>query len=554
MASMARTAHVAWRLVIVDFMMFSWMGVVVWPLDTEKSGGCFRNPARALFDILAVCADESALRRFLACGKLEARFTVVRFHAPPPDALMIPLRLLVSSLPLVALLFSCATPSGSGMKSMPVPVEWKNAAGFPVAAPQKDLTRWWGRFGDPTLSRIIGSALTDSPDISAATARIREARARRDSEFAGLFPAVDGGVSSNSRSTDIDPGTRLSGTSYSASLDASWEVDLFGRRRSAVQAAAANLGVAEENLNSVHATLAAEIAATYTSLRANEARLRVLRENVGTREETARLATWRQQAGEADSLESSQAQSSLESARAAIPSLEQAIAQGRNQLALLAGREPGAFDQLLSRSNGIPDPPASLAIGIPADTLRQRPDVRVAGYQVLAAAANTRTAEAARYPSLNLTGSLGLNTINASDFLDPETAAANLATNLTSPIFDAGRIRAGIEAASAAEQQAIDNYRSVVLTALAETENALIACRRSAERLATLEKATRLAREADQLARQRYEAGEIDFLDVLDSQRTLLNLEDNLFTTRTDRTTAHIRLYQALGGGWSPKS
>jgi len=467
---------------------------------------------------------------------------------------MIPLRLLVSSLPLVALLFSCATPSGSGMKSMPVPVEWKNAAGFPVAAPQKDLTRWWGRFGDPTLSRIIGSALTDSPDISAATARIREARARRDSEFAGLFPAVDGGVSSNSRSTDIDPGTRLSGTSYSASLDASWEVDLFGRRRSAVQAAAANLGVAEENLNSVHATLAAEIAATYTSLRANEARLRVLRENVGTREETARLATWRQQAGEADSLESSQAQSSLESARAAIPSLEQAIAQGRNQLALLAGREPGAFDQLLSRSNGIPDPPASLAIGIPADTLRQRPDVRVAGYQVLAAAANTRTAEAARYPSLNLTGSLGLNTINASDFLDPETAAANLATNLTSPIFDAGRIRAGIEAASAAEQQAIDNYRSVVLTALAETENALIACRRSAERLATLEKATRLAREADQLARQRYEAGEIDFLDVLDSQRTLLNLEDNLFTTRTDRTTAHIRLYQALGGGWSPKS
>ena len=171
-----------------------------------------------------------------------------------------------------------------------------------------------------------------------------------------------------------------------------------------------------------------------------------------------------------------------------------------------------------------------------------------------AAAANTRAVQATRYPSLNLFGSLGLNTINASDFIDPEITAASLAANFTSPIFNAGRISANIEAAGAIEQQAIDDYRSTVLTALAETENALIACRRSAERLASLEKATQLARTSDQLARQRYEAGEIDFLEVLDSQRSLLNLEDNLLTTRTDRTTAYIRLYQALGGGWSPKS
>jgi outer membrane protein, multidrug efflux system len=462
--------------------------------------------------------------------------------------------LILSVASITVFAASCAMDSGTASKPMAVPPDWKNAGNFPVAAPSKDLSRWWGRFEDSTLNRLISSALNDSPEISAATARIRESRARRDAEFAGLFPTLDGGVSTNSRSTKTDPGPRFSGTSYSAGLDASWQVDLFGRRRSAVQAAAANLGAAEENLHSVHAALAAEIASTYTALRANEDRLVVLKQNVTTREQTAQLATWRQQAGEADSLESSQALSSLESARAAIPSLEQAIAQGRNQLALLAGREPGSLDSLLGRGKGIPAPPDSLAIGIPADVLRQRPDVRVAGYQVLAAAANTRTADAARYPSLNLSGSLGLNTVRARDLLDPETAAANLATSLTSPIFDAGRIRAGIEAAAAIEQQAIDNYRSVVLTALAETENALIACRRSAERLATLEKATQLARETDRLARQRYEAGEIDFLDVLDSQRTLLNLEDNLIATRTDRTTAYIRLYQALGGGWSSKS
>lgn len=449
---------------------------------------------------------------------------------------------------------SCALDSGLWRGTLSIPAAWKNAGKFPQSAPGKDLGRWWSKFGDPTLDHLIAAALKDSPEISATTARIRESRARRNAERAELFPMLDGGVSSNSRSTDTDPGGRLSGTSYSASLDASWEVDLFGRRRSAVQAAAANLGAAQENLNSVHAALAAEIAATYTSLRANEAKLVVLRQTVSTREETARLATWRQQAGEADTLESSRVLSSLESARAAIPSLEQAIAQGRNQLALLAGREPGALDSILSGKRDIPHPPQSLAIGIPADTLRQRPDVRIAGYQLLSAAANTRSAEAAKYPSLSLSGSLGLNTVNARDLLDPETSAANLATNLTSPIFDAGRIRAGIEAASAIEQQAIDDYRSTVLNALAETENALIACRRSTERLATLEKATQLARESDQLARQRYQAGEIDFLEVLDSQRALLALEDSLLTTRTDRTTAYIRLYQALGGGWSPQT
>ncbi len=443
---------------------------------------------------------------------------------------MNPLHLNLSVASIAVFAASCAMDSGTASKPMTVPPAWKNAGDFPVASPSRDLSRWWGKFEDPALNRLISSALQDNPDISAATARIRESRARRDAEFAGLFPTLGGGVSTNSRSIDTDPGGRVSGTSYSANLDASWEADLFGRRRSAVQAAAANVGAAEENLNSVHAALAAEIAST------------------------AQLATWRQQSGETDMLESTQARSSLESARAAIPSLEQAIAQGRNQLALLAGREPGALDPLLSGGNGIPSPPDRLAIGIPADVLRQRPDVRVAGYQVLAAAANTRAADAARYPSLNLSGSLGLNTVRARDFLNPETAAANLLTSLTSPIFDAGRIRAGIGAASAIEQQAIDNYRSTVLTALAETENALIACRRSAERLATLEKATRLARESDALARQRYEAGEIDFLEVLDSQRTLLSLEDSLLGTRTDRTTAYIRLYQALGGGWSSSS
>ena len=475
----------------------------------------------------------------------------VRFAMAAGFTMIFPCRLFpICLIPLA--LGACALNPPSAQTDMELPAAWKNAGAFPLASPKKDLSRWWKRFDDPVLSRLISGALDASPDMAAASARVKEARARRDAEFSTLFPTLDSGASAATRSSDTDRVGNVSFDSYSASLDASWEVDLFGKRRSAVQAAAANLGAAAENLNSVHASLAAEIASAYTTLRANEARLVVLRENLKTREETSKLASWRQQAGETDSLESSQAQSSLESARAALPSLQQAISQGRNQLALLAGRNPGSLDSILTNnSKSIPEPPNSLALGIPADTLRQRPDVRVAGYQLLAAAANTRAVEATKYPSLNLTGTLGLNTATARKLLDPETTAANLIAGVTSPIFDAGRIRANTEAAAAAEEQAVQAYRSTVLAALTETENALIACRRSTERLASLDKATQLARESDKLARQRYEAGEIDFLDVLDSQRTLLNLEDNLLSTRTDRTIAHIRLYQALGGGWS---
>lgn len=450
------------------------------------------------------------------------------------------------------LLGGCTLPTPSPDHQVELPVAWKNAGHFPVASPRKDLSRWWGRFGDPTLNRLIATALDENPDIATAKARVRESRARQDAQRATLFPSVDGSASSSARSTTTDLGGTSSGTSYSAGLSASWDADLFGRRRSDIEAAAANLGASEENLHSVQAGLAAEIANTYTSLRANEARLSVLTRNIATREQTAQLANWRLSAGETDTLEANQAQSSLESARAGVPALQQAIAQGRNALALLTGRPPGGLDGMLGSQSRIPDPPQSLAIGIPADAIRQRPDVRVAGYQVLSAAAATRAADAARFPSLSLSGSLGLNALSAGKIFNPESTSASIVAGLSAPIFDAGRLRANLTAATAAQDQAIENYRSTVLTALSETENALIACRRTAERLATLEKATALAREADSLAQQRYQAGEIDFSDVLDTQRSLLGLEDSLLNTRTDRTTAYIRLYQALGGGWSP--
>ncbi len=452
-------------------------------------------------------------------------------------------------------LSACGVSSLIPHRELPLPADWKNAAAFPVASPSRDLARWWKRFDDPTLNRVISDALANSPDVASASARIRESRAQRNAAAASLFPSLSGSANTSTSESKNDGFGKNSSTSNSAGLSASWEVDLFGKNRSSVEAAAATVGASEENFHSVQAALASEIAIAYTNLRVDEASLETLHRTLKTREETNQLAQWRTQSGEADSLESSQSLSSLEQARAAVPSLEQSIGQARNLLALLSGKTPGSLDGLLSSGKkSIPNPARNLAVGIPADTIRQRPDVRVAGYQLLAAAANIRATDAERFPSLSLSGSLGLNTVGAGRLFNPESAATGIAAGITSPIFDAGRIRANIEASSASEEQTYQTYRSTVLTALSEVEDALIACRRTTERLEILEKATAAAREADTLARQNYQAGVTDILTVLESQRSLLGLEDSLFNVRASRTIAYIQLYKALGGGWSSGS
>lgn len=466
-----------------------------------------------------------------------------------------PMKLLASGIVPLLLLTSCGTGNLRVPTTGPLPVSWKNAGAFPESEPNLDLARWWKSFDDPTLTRLIGLGLADSPNIESAIARVRQARASRIATAASLYPNLSGSGSASTGFTDPRGGSRIDRESYGAGLSASWEIDLYGKNRNNVLAASADLGATEETLNSVRASLAAEIASAYVALRSNEAGLSVLRRNIESQEETFQFVEWRTLAGEADQFEEDQARTNLEQARSAIPSIMQAIEQGRNQLARLCGRQPGGLDSILeSGSKDVPIPESRLAIGIPADTIRQRPDIRIAGYQVLSSAARAEATRADRFPSLGLSGSLGVNSLSARKLFDPQAVTGSLAAGLAGPIFDAGRIRANIEASDAGTDQAIENYRSAVLLGLSEVEDALIACKRSAERLEITRRAAALARESDRIARLQYEAGELDFLSVLDSQRTLLGLEDSLLNTQADRTNSYIRLYQALGGGWSPNS
>lgn len=466
-------------------------------------------------------------------------------------------RRLIALLPLGLLVTGCThlETATAPAEVTALPATWssptvaQDAAAADVSAA---LVQWWNRFDDPMLTTLIEAALAHSPDLRTALSRVEESRARRAAARAQLFPSLSAGVSgSGSRTRNHDTDTTSEYESYGADLNASWQVDLFGQQQKALDASTADLAQTTANLNAARISLAAEVATTYVNLRAYQQRLDVTERSLATRAESTQLTTWREQAGVGDALESRQASASLEQTRATLPALRQTISETRHRLALLCGETPTALDTLLAPTAPVPAPPDDLAISIPAETLRQRPDVQAAGFAVAAAQARTSSARRERLPSLSLSGSLGVDALKAGDLFSPTATIGNVVGSLTAPIFDAGRITQTIRIQDELTQQALAAYESTVLTALGEVENALVAIQRTSEREASLARATALAREAEALARQRYDAGQVDFLTVLDAQRTLLTLEDSLATTTADEANAHIQLYLALGGGWS---
>lgn len=450
-----------------------------------------------------------------------------------------------------AVLITSCTSTPRHESDLVVPNQWKGKKSTAAPLDIARLEKWWQRLGDPVLNQLIAESLHSSPDVRTALARVDESKARRGVARSNLFPTLSGGTSGRGERSDSKLVGNSSSESYGASVDMSWEVDLFGRLRQNVRAASADAEQAAENYYAAQVSLTAEVADAYVDLRAAEAQLSVYERNLAARGDTVQITRWREQAGESTTFETQQATSTLEQARATIPTLKQTISQTKNRLALLAGKTPGALDSLLAKRRSIPQPSSVLSLGIPADTLRQRPDVRAAERAVEAAVARTKSAEAERYPTLTLSGSLGVDAVKSGSLFSPEVAAANVLGNLSAPIFNAGRIKQTINIQSAQEKQALITYEGTVLRALSEVENALIAVNRTSERLQTLNGAVAAAKEAATLASQSYEAGQVDLLQVLDTQRTLLSLEEQQTITIGDRASAHIQLYKSLGGGWS---
>jgi NodT family efflux transporter outer membrane factor (OMF) lipoprotein len=458
--------------------------------------------------------------------------------------------------PLVALLLgACAPltiPPDAGVARVVVPAAW---SGAPAAATPGSLVAWWERLGDAELDSLMAAAMAGAPDLRAAQARLRQARASRDLADANLFPSLGASAAATrSRTGRAAGGSDTAQTRYVAGFDASWEVPVFGGLRDAAAGAAADAAAAAASLEAAQVSLAAEVALDYVSLRAYQRRLAIARDNVASQEETLQITAWRAQAGLATTLDVEQARANLEQSRASIPSLESGRAEAEHRLAVLTGQAPGALRARLAAALPLPRLPADVAAGIPADTLRQRPDVRAAELKLRAELARTAERAADREPSLNLSGSLGWQAFEASALGGGGSLVRSLAASLAANLFDGGRIRARFVAQDAVREQALVAYEQAILTALEDVENALVAYAVGRERVAARGRAATAAGNAARLARAQYQAGLVDFQKVLDTDRTRLTAEDGLATAEGDVLAATIKLYKALGGGWRPVS
>jgi NodT family efflux transporter outer membrane factor (OMF) lipoprotein len=437
-----------------------------------------------------------------------------------------------------------------------VPAGWNRLepSDSPVARAEApgDLSQWWENLRDPLLSELVGEALQISPDLRSAQARLREARARRVVTAAGRYPSVTAFGSASRSGSSEQAGSGDTSNFFSAGFDASWEIDVFGGVRRSVEAAEADLESTEASLENTRVSLAAEVALNYVEVRTQQTLIGIAQANLATQSETLQLTEWRAQAGLVSSQDVEQARSNREQTRALIPALETFLAEAEHRLDLLLGRAPGTLHARLAPAGALPAMPGAIAVGIPADTLRQRPDVRAAERALAAETARVGVAEAARYPAFNLSGSIGLEALTLGALGNSGAATSSLFAGVTGPIFDAGRLRAQVEIQDALREQALVAYEQALLTALQDVENALVALARNRERTEALANATESARNAAELARQRYSAGLIDFQSVLDSERSVLLLEESLASSRASGVLELVRLYKALGGGWSP--
>lgn len=418
----------------------------------------------------------------------------------------------------------------------------------------EDLANWWNVLGDPLLDSLEQRALAGNLDLKAAAARVREARALRGIDQAALWPGLDADAGVVNRRTSADSSDGKESELYAAGFDAGWELDIFGGRRRAVEAAEAEVAASVASRQDVLVSLMAEIALNYVDVRAIQARLAAAEANLVAQQRSYELNCSRFRAGLIYELAVQQSLSALEYTRSRIPPLQAALAKARNRLAVLLGLNPGALDQELAEVRPVPAAPVAVAVGVPADALRQRPDVRRAERNLAAATARIGVAKADLYPKFRLLGSIGLEALSAENLPEWASRTWSVGPAISWKIFDAGAIRRNIEVQDARQEQALRRYESAILTAREEVENALLAYAREQNRCDALARAVEAARQAERLARDRFQAGLVDFDNVLEAQRSLLAYQDELAASQGAVTGDLVRLYKAMGGGWQSLS
>lgn len=427
--------------------------------------------------------------------------------------------------------------------SLGIPDQFYLAAGA-RAPTEAELASWWTQFREPALDGLIATAIANNTDMAVSRARLIQAQESLVQARAARLPQVSG--TANAGRNLSFPGS--DSNSFSLSGSASWTADLFGGTTRSIEASRADLAASGFDLANLRVAIVSQLVTAYVQARLAQEQIRIARETLAIQQNNFEITGWRVQAGLASSLDAEQARAQLAQTTAQIPQQEASLRTTLDSIAVLIGAAPGEATRALEAPAPIPVAPVTLTAGIPADALRQRPDVQAAERRLGSATARIGVAEAQLYPQLSLSGTLGTSARGIGSLTDLITGS--LFARLAQTIFDGGRLRSQVRSQHAAADAAFATYKGVVINALGDVEDAVAALTASQARQVQLRIAVDAANNSAILARTRYQAGIADFQAVLSSEQTLLNARQSLAGAQSDEAIAISRLYAALGGGW----
>lgn len=418
-------------------------------------------------------------------------------------------------------------------------------------------TAWWAQFNDPAMNELIGIALAENKDVKIAAARVEQFMGRLASTRAPLFPQVGANANGQRARTSelsaipLPPGTPLTSDLYSASLSVSWEIDLFGRLRRQTEAARADLLASEEGRRATILTLVSSVAQSYINLRNLDRQLQIANATATSRKESLRVFQLRFDAGTVSELERTQNEAEYEDALSRIPSLEAQIAVQEHALSILLGRNPGAIRRGLELEQLVlPAVPA----GLPSELLVRRPDLRQAEQNLISANALIGAARAQYFPTISLTGLLGVVSTELSDLFTGAAKTWSYGLGAAMPIFTAGGIGGQVQQAEALQREALLQYQKAIQVAFQEVDDALVALQKSRVQLAAQGRQVNTLGTYARLARIRYENGYTSYIEVLDAERNLFDTEVAYTQTQNAMFASLVNLYKAMGGGWVDKA
>ena len=415
---------------------------------------------------------------------------------------------------------------------------------------EKELVEWWAIFNDPVLTSLVGRAFEGNLDIADAKAVIDQARATLGMTQSGLFPSLDANA-------DMAEGTNsmaaVEHASYGMGASASWELDVFGGTRRAIESSVEDYRAALADKCAVRIAVAAEVAQNYFLYRAYQQILVITKSNLETQKKTYSITLRRKQNGFVSQLDVVRASAAVQSTSSEIPSIESKMVLARHSLELLLGLPAGSLEKELSQPKDLPELENFMPIGVPAKLVERRPDIIVAEHQLHSAVASIGNAEADLYPKFYVTGNISYEAPSVGSLVQKQYGSWSVGPSATWSIFQAGKIVYNIDLQKAVSDAAKVSWQKTVLTAFKEVEDALVSSSKERERIEFINVLVSDNRKAFELSTRLYAEGEIEFLDLLDTQRSMLTSEQNQVESRRLFVTNIVSLYKALGGGWSPE-